>query len=282
VYRVKVRVGKVAFMVLLGLTGRAVASPWAAAVVSYDPGATAAPGYTDPSVALGPPERFTGEGVFPAAVTMFNPPWGSDEIVSIGEGGHLLVWFDPPIIDDPANPYGIDLIVFGNTGFIDFDFPNGQQGSPPVLFGLGSALVEVSSDGVDFFAVGDLGDGMFPTQGYLDVGPFDTSPGLVPSNFRKPLNPALTFTDFSGLTYAESLALYDGAGGGKPIDIAVSGLSSIAYVRISVLDDGNAQTSHRVHIDALANVPEPTTAFLLAAALATLHRRRFMAGGLPG
>ena len=94
------------------------------------------------------PERFTGEGVFPQVVSVFNGPWGTDEIVSIGAGGQLVLKFNTPVTDDPNNSYGIDLLVFGNAIFIDENWPNGECGSPPSLLGEGG-LIEVSADAAD-------------------------------------------------------------------------------------------------------------------------------------
>src|SRR2546423_14112086 len=64
---------------------------YAAQVISYSPGTTPASGFTISSSALGEPERFTGEGVFPGVVSPFNPPFRPNEIVSIGEGGQITL-----------------------------------------------------------------------------------------------------------------------------------------------------------------------------------------------
>lgn len=258
------------------------ASPWAEVVDSYDPGVGPATGFTNPSVALGSPERFTGESVFPGAVTMFNPPFGTDEIVSIGEGGQLTVRFGSPVVDDPTNLFGIDLIVFGNSGFIDGSFPNGQLTTPAALFGADFAAVEVSADGVNFISVGGMPDALFPTQGYLDVSPFQGTAGSIPTDFLKPMDPSLTLSSFGGLSYAAALALYDGSGGGTPIDIFDSGLSSISYVRISVPDDGDPLTFLNAEIDAFANVPEPGTLSLLLLGVVPMVRRSWRRGGVSG
>ena len=93
---------------LLTVTGAGFAGPYASTVVSFEAGSGGAVGYDDPTVALGPPERFTGEGVFPSVVSLASSPFGTDEIVSIGSGGHLTVAFDEPVLDDPANPFGVD------------------------------------------------------------------------------------------------------------------------------------------------------------------------------
>lgn len=266
----------------VGLTiGKAhAADPWADAVVSYHPGTTAVPGYTNPLMSLGEPSRFTADPNFPSVVSIFSAAFLPDQIVSIGEGGHLTVRFDEPVVDGPANPYGVDLIVFGNAFFAaDFsNFPSVAQENPARLFDSDLLHIELSADGINFFPIARLGDRLFPTQGYLDSGAFEGSPGAVPTNFRRPVNPSLGLANFNGLSYADSLALYDGSGGGLPIDISQTGLGFITHVRFSLPDDGNPQTSIKGEIDALAAVPEPVTVALtgfgLLLARARLRRRR--------
>lgn len=241
--------------------------PWADQVISYAQGTNSAANYNlDPTVALGSPERITGEntpfGPFPGGVTMFNSPWGTDEIISIGAGGELLVQFDDAVEDDPTNPFGVDLIIFGNSFFIGADGITGFAEEP--------GIVELSDDGIAWHAVNEFADSLFPTQGFLDAGVFGDPFGSVATDFLKPVNPSLTIDDFLEKTYAEALDLYDGSGGGTPIDIGQTGLSSISFVRISVPSGANFSTE----IDAFANVPEPSTAGLLAVAAAFLRRRR--------
>lgn len=238
----------------------ATADPWADRVIQYDPGTGAAAGYTDPSTALGAPTRFTGEVLgFPSVVSLVSPPFEADELVSIGEGGRLVVEFDEPIKDDPQNPFGVDLILFGNGGFV-YDFGAGRLASPAELFGLDLVRVSVSADGTTFVPLGDVVEGFFPTQGYRDGGPFDIVRGGLPTDFRKPVNPALTAADFGGLTYEAARAFYGESGGGTPLDIATSGVGSARFVRIDVLDDGNPDTELSAEIDAFATVPEPAAA----------------------
>src|SRR4051812_42252942 len=98
------------------------ATPFADAVVSYDPGVGFAPRFTDPVAAVGEPSQVNpyGEPTDP-----FDPPYGTNQIVSIGAGGHLVVQFHTPILNHPNNLYGFDFTIFGNAGFIitnDFDF----------------------------------------------------------------------------------------------------------------------------------------------------------------
>lgn len=243
--------------------GAVRAGPYAAAVVSYDAGTGAAAGYDDPNTVIGPPERFTGEGVWPGDVTLFNPPWGTDEIVSIGEGGSLVVEFDHQVTDDAANPYGVDLLVFGNTGFVD------AGGAASGLFGSGPGGVRVSQDNALWHDLpGVEVDSLWPTQGYTDSsGPY-AADGTTPSDATKPVNPSL---EWVGKTFADLLAAYDGSAGGTGIDIGPTGLPWIRYVEISV----PAGAGQAAEIDALADVaPEPATLGLLALGAAAMLRRR--------
>ena len=93
----------------------AVDSPFATTVIEYEPGLNPASGYTQPVAALGSPQRMTSELFSPMVVTPFNPAYWPDEIVSIGEGGWLTLGFDHEVQNDPNNPFGVDLLVFGNA-----------------------------------------------------------------------------------------------------------------------------------------------------------------------
>jgi len=228
-------------------------NPFADEVVSYVEGSNPVQGYTDPLTALGPPERFTGEGWDPMIVSAMNAPWRPDEIVSIGGGGHLTLKFDAPVTDDPLNPYGIDLLVFGNAFLADWE--DGEFDhyctNPAYLFAEGG-VIEVSADGENWTLVPDVAaDGLFPTEGYLDkTDPYDTIPGDIPSDFTKPVDPAIELSDFDGLHYTAVLELYRGSGGGAGIDIQAVGLSAISYIRIS----NPAGAFDTPEIDAVADV----------------------------
>jgi hypothetical protein len=224
--------------------------PFADAVLDYDPGLNPAPGYTDASTALASPERFTGEGVFPGVVSPFNSPFGADEIVSIGVDGWLVVSFDTPVTDDPANPFGIDLLIFGNSFFLDASYPSGIVGGGPVADG---GIIEVSADCETFFVVpGVQADGLFPTLGWLDAGPYDAVPGRAPANFTWPVDPTLIAADFAGLAHDDVVAAYAGSGGGAGIDLASVGLASITCVRIT--NPGDPRFDPNVEIDAFSDV----------------------------
>src|SRR5580765_5151487 len=126
------------------------ASPFADAVVSYNPGIGFAPNFTHPAAALGQPSQVNpfGEPTDP-----FDPAYGTNQIVSIGAGGHLVVRFHTPILNHPNNLDGLDFTIFGNAGFIitnDFDVTTGNWVGTPAtdgsLFGgsIGDTRVSVS------------------------------------------------------------------------------------------------------------------------------------------
>lgn len=240
--------------------------PWGSEVVRYVAGEGVSEGFDDPLAALGEPTRFTGRIFgFPGAVTPFNPAFDPGELVTVGRGGELVVRFAQPVWDDPSNPFGIDLLIFGNSGFIDVDYPNGVAGP---LFGSEPGLIEVSQDGEDWRPIPGVGaDGMFPTLGYLDLaGPYSGTPGGVFSNFQRPVDPGFNPIE---RTYAEIVAAYDGSGGGAGVDIGVTGLGWIRYVRVTNgMDAGGG-----LQIDGFAAVPSPGAAWVLAGA-AMLFRRR--------
>jgi hypothetical protein len=270
---------------------------FATAVVSYNAGATPATGFTTSSSALGSPERFIGEGVFPGIVSPFNPPFLASEIVSVGEGGHLTLRLSHYAIPQAAGP---EIGVFENVGVIDVG--GGTAGSPAAAFGVDSATVEVSANGTNWVSLGNV---MFdiPANGYTDLtNPFSGTAGTVPSDFQKPFTGSLS--DFSGLRYADTapniLDLLAGSGGGKWLDISGTGLPQVGWIRFSVADDMRAMTGLNFELDAVSVshaalgspvVPEPAAAplIMLSAVLSPfvpvrrcrLRRRKYSANPKP-
>lgn len=243
------------FCVALTTADLAAADPWADSVVLYDPGLAVGSGayQADGGVqALGMPARDTGDGAFATQVGLFNSPYRVDQITSIGEGGQLVVRFDEPVTDDPHNPYGIDLLVFGNA-FYTFDFADGTING---LFGE-AGTIAVSQDNVAWFTLPAVtADGEFPTLGYSDTqfdpATFLNSSGTNSADFTLPVDPTL---DVFGLTEAQANAAYAGSGGGAGVDLASVGLPWIQYVRILGSADG-------IEIDGFADVravPEPAS-----------------------
>jgi hypothetical protein len=215
------------------------ADEFAHAVVSYDPGTNYAVNYTNPEAALGQTSRVNPFG---DATDPFNPPYGTNQVVSLGEGGSLTVRFHRPILNHPRNIFGLDFMIFGNSGFIitnAFD-PNtfewiGTPATDGSLFAhnAGGTRVSVSMDGRRFFALAPdrapTVDVLYPTDGVGDVS--------------RPVDPTLTQEDFVGLTLAQIRALYNGSAGGAAYDISwardVRGrrafLPFVRFVRIEVV-----------------------------------------------
>ena len=204
------------------------ADPWADQVIQWTPGTGGAAGYDDPGTTLGPPTRTT---VGDLAATPFYPAWGTDELVSIGAGGSITLRFDEPVRDDADNPHGIDLLLFGNCGFVDQSLPQGIVGG---LFGADGGELEISVDGIDWIRIpGCQTDGAWPTRGWQDLGPYDAGISTRPTDFTRPMADTLSVDDVFGLPWNELVTYYDGGGGGVGVDLADAGVDAICCVRIS-------------------------------------------------
>jgi hypothetical protein len=240
---------------------------YGAAVVSYDAGTTPTSGFTTATAAVGEPERFTGESVFPGIVSPFNPPFRPNEIVSVGEGGHITLRLSHYALPQAAGP---EIGIFENVGLI-FNSTTGGAGPTAATFGDDRAQVDVSADGLNWTS---LGNNQFniPSNGYTDVtDPFATAPGNSPSDFQKPFTGGVS--SFNGLPFSDPsasdiLELLAGSGGGTWLDISGSGLSQVGFIRFSVADDLNADSRLNFELDAVSIargavgspiVPEPTT-----------------------
>ena len=232
-------------------------------VISYNSGTGFAAGFTNATTALGAPASGT-------SINPFSPAFRNTQLVSLGAGGWLTLHLSTPILNAASNPFGVDFIIFGNSGFTitNGNFSGGgiTDGS---LFGnnTGSTRVEVSADGANWFtlnpALAPTVDGLFPTDGG--------------GNPQLPVNPALTGASFAGLGLSGIRSLYAGSTGGTGFDLAwaqdangdSASLTSADFVRIDVL-------SGKSEIDAISVVPEPSmfAMALLGAALLGLQRRK--------
>lgn len=278
--RFDVRLGAAALVVAIALAANlaTAADPWADRVVRYTPGAGVGSDfvsglpYTDDASALGEPTRVASPDSFPGVVTPLQAPFRSNEIVSVGRGGEIVLAFDEPVVDDPLNPYGIDLLIFGNSFFVGAffnpDFSFNPAGTAVGVFS-GGGRIEVSADDDTYISVTGEADGLYPTRAFLDVDdPFGTAAGAAPADFTMPVDPAFNPL---GKTFAQIVAGYGLSGGGAGIDLAATGLASISYVRIT-----NPTTAlATVEIDALADVravPEPAASIMAGIAVFLLGR----------
>ncbi len=232
-------------LALAGAWVGAAQAQYADAVVAYAPGSGFNPAFTNAAAALGEPSRVNPFG---EATDPFNPPYGTNQIVSVGAGGSLTVHLATPATSDPLHPFGLDLLVFGHAGFTitNNDYSGGglTDGS---LFdhNLGGTRVSVSADGLTYYAlnpaVAPTVDGWFPTDGA--------------GQFTLPVDPALTGGDFAGQGLAGIRARYAGSGGGAGFALAWAqdsqghsvALPRASFVRVEVL-------SGKAEIDAVAVV----------------------------
>ncbi|MGC3960306.1 MAG: hypothetical protein QM813_20975 [Verrucomicrobiota bacterium] len=204
-------------------------------------------------------------------------------ILTVGAGDEIIVRFDSPIQDDPAHPYGVDLLVFGNAFFTPNQFVNdntdmgacvlnGPIFSEPLKVsvspGFTGQLGEIANDPDTWpwyrYDNGPFADSAFPTQAYQwNRATTNWSSQLM--DFTKPVNPALqSLFTAGGLTAADGIDLYAGAGGGTGFDLRESGFAWIQYVKVEGVDpdfsDGEVDAFAAVrsmHIgDTLSIAPE--------------------------
>ena len=262
------------------------ASPFATDLVSHT-GFPSTPGtYTDPSAVLGKPTTlFRGDafddGTYRASLVSApyeRDPAGRPVVTTIGAGQQIVVGFAQEVRNDPGNPFGIDLLVFGNSFFPastpvsptsdmrDLTIRGGANAEPVTV-----SVAQQPTGPWYTFAAPATGDGLFPTNAYR----WDAAAGTWggESDFSRPVNPALTDASFNGLSAADAIGLYAGSGGGAGFDLALTGFEWIRYVRLT--GDGG-------EVDALADVspvPEPSAAAATGAiAVGLLARRRARRG----
>ena len=233
------------------------ATQFAAEVVSYKSGTgfatdwSTGAGYTNVVAILGPPARET-RGEWGGPVTPFSPPYQLDQVLSIGEGGEVTLKFARPIRDEPLNPFGLDFIVFGGTGFTitNGDFSGGGI-TDGTLFGQadGETRVSVSADGETWFVLDPKQAPAF--DGYW--------PGDGAGDFGLPVNPVLAKRDFVGGGLAKFTELYAGSGGGTGYDLGWAvdadgqsiALGQATFFRLEVL-------SGKAEVDAVSDVSPRT------------------------
>lgn len=258
----------------------AAQDPWAVEVMSYSSGSTAAEGYLVADRALNRPTvdtfaDFTEMTPSVPVVPVYSA-WDATELVSIGEGGSLVLRLGQPITDDPAHPYGVDLLLFAYT-FITGADAYDQVTKDPRLYTLASSeviglftaskwgQVSLSADGSTWHPFPFETDlvRLLPTLGRTWTG---TAWGL-PTDPTFPPDPDLILADLAGMNLADLCQRYRGGAGGMGFDLADllpppegSLPSSFDYIRVTVPDDGDPETNFRVEIDAVT-VVSPVEAY---------------------
>lgn len=175
-------------------------------------------------------------------------------VTTFGEGACVVVELGRPTRDDPAHPYGIDFIVFGNAffptiGFADDDSdlnslmlaggcfcePLNVSVSPGYVGRPGQSATDWRTWDWYTYDNGPYADCAFPTQAYW----WDRTNRVWSDrqmDFLKPVNPVLgdyfESAGVRGLSVADAIELYDGSGGGTGFDLKETGFEEIRYVKI--------------------------------------------------
>ena len=171
--------------------------------------------------------------------------------------GYVIIAFDHDVEDDPDNPFGVDFIVFGNSGCTKSTNTGMTALDDPATCRLTAygfpeeSVVEVAQNpngpwyGSETWRTSD---GFAPTLGYR-YDPANADTNLYSGNLwwgaktdaTFPVDPRIDFSDCAGLTLAELCQRYNGSAGGAGYDLAdVEGLPVNAqgrkwfrYVKIS-------------------------------------------------
>ena len=295
---------RLSVLLLAAAFGAAAESPYGVEVVEC---VTAAQDlrFNNPNNVLGEPKRFVnvyygdmggvssssyGGVVHPAVpaysggihLTLASP---DDE-----EPGYVIIAFDHDVVDDPDNPFGVDFIVFGNSGCTKSTTTGMTALDDPATCRLTAygfpeeSVVEVAQDPQGPWYGSDRGrpsDGFAPTLGHVyDPANADTnlySGNLwwgAPTDPTYPVDPRVSFADCAGLTLAQLCQRYNGSAGGTGYDLADTNLPADAahggrkwfrYVRISCAysEEPNEEGDYgftEPEVDAVADVA-PVSAY---------------------
>jgi hypothetical protein len=257
----------------LGLVGAlsVSASPFATEIVRatgpFGPGP-----YHDPNAVLGAPATwfhdpfamFSG-GDTNRRVKLVEPAFhhsptntgalGTNLILTLNADSEIIVRFAQPLSNHPARPYGVDLLVFGNSFYSPNQFINettdlaacvlnGTIFTEPLKVSVSPGFTGQAGELADDpdtwpwyrYDSGPYADSVFPTQAYhWNRATTNWSDELM--DFTKPVNPAMqSILSAGGLTAADAIDLYAGAGGGAGFDLGESGFTWIQYVKVEGID----------------------------------------------
>lgn len=175
-------------------------------------------------------------------------------ILTLAAGDEVIVRFDQPVQDDPTHPYGVDLLVFGNSFFTPNQFVNDNTDLNNCLLtgGIFGEPLKVSvspgftgQPGEDVndpatwpwyrYDTGPYADTAFPTHAYK-WNRATTNWSDEAMDFTKPVNPAMRTAIGAGVSAADAVDLYNGSGGGTGFDLRESGFAAIQYVKVQGID----------------------------------------------
>jgi hypothetical protein len=140
------------------------------------------------------------------------PPFTNSQLVSIGAGGFLTLQFSTPVFSDRANPFGLDLMMFGNSFFVTTNGTGASARTSGASFTSSVSIrVEVSDDGLSWYT---LDPSLAPAVGVLFPTDWMGDPQM-----QTPVNPFLGRAEFAGLNLARIRSLYAGSAGGAGFDL---------------------------------------------------------------
>lgn len=261
-----------AVLIAISLAGGGIpapASPFAVEVVESQGPFGAPPYYDNPGAVLGAPaawfyDRFAAMSggatnrrvkLVEGAYNVSPAPNSTNLLVTLGGGSRIIVRFDEPVSNNPANPYGVDLLVFGNVFYtatttvhdatdLTACFLTGGNFSEQVKVSVSPGYTGLSGEAPNDpgtwpwhrFDSGPYADTGFPTQAHpWDRAATNWASGMM--DFQKPVNPVMQARlEEGGVSVADAMDLYVGSGGGTGFDIEPSGFPSIRYVKIEGID----------------------------------------------
>ncbi len=208
--------------------------------------------YNDPTAVLNRPTLHFVDpyDFFPEVVTdrvsVIDDPYnvapdGSNVITEISDGGQITVKLGRKVYHDPNNPYGTDLIVYGNSFFDGLSGPIGSAVSDDTdlsavslsssLFFGHAVVVSVSEDNTNWYTYSNVKTNFLDAAYRWD----DTNSSWTDEemNPNKPINPYIYTNNFAGSSVAGAQDQFVGAAGGTSYNLAASGLPWIQYVRIT-------------------------------------------------
>lgn len=238
--------------------------------------------YDEPAAVLGPPTRWFYDpwAVFSGREAMRRPsvveapfyrasPNGSPLLLTLSDGSRVIAEFDPPLTNDPAHPYGVDFLVFGNAFYVadaavsdDTSLAalrlTGGWFAEPLLVSVSPGFTGAPNEREDdpdswpwyTYESGPYADTAFPTQAWVwDHAAGRWSP--EPADFTVPVNPALSeLWAGGGWLATDVMKLYGRSAGGTGFDLTPSGFAAVRYVRV----EGRAPDRADGEVDAITRV----------------------------
>ena len=285
------------------------ASPFATEVIAHSKDLNGSSDFNDPNAMLGKPTTsqkypgYTYQGKTYKGTTsktkVCEGVWktnsaGKKAVTQFKAGSWAVVKFGQKVRNDKNNPFGIDLIVFGNNSMTVSPTSavndSTNMNNTTVKGNLTPEQLKISvSQGYTGAAGQKKDDQSTWTWKIIDMSktPFFTTQGYQwdaknakwtnkEMDFTKPVDPSLVEKKDGAFTFkggdqsaANIIKKYKGSGGGAGIDLSQTGLSWIQYVKVSGTGgsvDGFADVSA---------VPEPATlALLTIGGLAIIRRRK--------